>query len=61
MYALTILTEPDDFAGFHAIVFALIPPDDAVLHVTDSYLTARDAAEAARHWIDHNLRWPQSA
>jgi hypothetical protein len=61
MYALTILTEPDHFAGFHAVILAVIPPDDAVLHVTDSYLTARDAATAAHDWIIHNLRWPQSA
>jgi hypothetical protein len=61
MYRLTIEIEPDDFAGFHAVILAVIPPDDSVLHVTDSYLTARDAACAARDWIDHNLSWPASA
>jgi hypothetical protein len=52
----TILIESDNFAGFHAVIIAEVPPDDAVLHVTDSYLSPEDALEVARRWIDDNNR-----
>jgi hypothetical protein len=57
MYRLTIMIEPDDFAGYHAI----ISDADHVLFITDSYFSPEDAKQAAGAWIDHNHRWPQSA
>jgi hypothetical protein len=57
MYRLTITIEPDDFAGYHAI----ISDAESVLFITDSYLSPEDAKQAAGAWIDHNHRWPQSA
>jgi hypothetical protein len=57
MTPVTILIEPDDFAGFHVI----ITQADAVLFITDSYLSPHDALAVAVAWIDDNHYLPESA
>jgi hypothetical protein len=57
MFRLTIEIEPDDFAGYHAI----ISDADAVLFITDSYLSPQDAKQAAQQWLEDNHRWPMTA
>lgn len=46
-----IEVEPDEMAGFHAIV---TDATDTALWITDSYQTAEQAEYAARRWIRHN-------
>jgi hypothetical protein len=58
MNRLTVEIEPDEFAGFHAII---TDAAGTVLHITDSYLSPADVLEVVALWIKGTHRWPQSA